>query len=414
MKVLIVGNGGRESAIAECIGRQNNNVHLYCTRSNPGIKAINVDIHPENVDEIVEFALKENIDFTIVGPEVPLVNGIVDKFQECGLKIFGPNKQCSKFEGSKTFTKEFLARHEIPTARYQSFTKDEELGAIAALAFFQLPVVIKADGLAAGKGVLICSTYEEGCSAIKRIFNDEFKNAGQSLVIEEYLDGIEASLLCFVDGQIIVPLETARDYKRIYDNDLGPNTGGMGGFSPNPIIDEEMSKKIEKSILEPIIEGFKSENLDFRGVLFIGLMIVNKEPYVLEFNVRFGDPETQSILPRLKSNLLDSLITVSEGNLGDISLDWTKQCSVTVVLASEGYPNYSVDARRKISGIENVEAFVFQAGTKKDHDDIIVNGGRVLAITAVADSIIQAKEKVYCEISKISFDGMQYRTDIAK
>lgn len=411
MKVLIVGNGGREAAICECINRQNDDVTLFCTRANPGIDAINVDISPEDVDAIVEFAATNDIDFTIVGPEVPLVAGISDKFAERGLKIFGPTKDCAMFEGSKKFTKEFLTKYNIPTAKYQSFAKTEIAAALEALKSFNLPVVIKADGLAAGKGVLICNDYIAATQAIKNIFNDTFKGAGESLVIEEYLDGVEASLLCFVDGNIIVPMETARDYKRIFDNDKGDNTGGMGGFSPNPIINDKLN--LNKTILEPIINGFKEENLDFRGVLFIGLMIVNNIPYVLEFNVRFGDPETQSVLPRLKTNLLDVLQAVSCGSLDKINLEWDKRCSVTVVLASEGYPAYAVSARRVISGLDTVDGFVFQAGTKQDGADIIVSGGRVLAVTTLADSVAAARDKVYHEVQKVSFDGMQYRQDIA-
>ncbi|ONI43647.1 phosphoribosylamine--glycine ligase [Candidatus Epulonipiscioides gigas] len=416
MKVLIIGNGGRETAICNCINRQNKDVQLFCTRANPGILSIaeNVDISPEDVDGLVDFVAKNNIDFTIVGPEVPLVAGIVDKFLQKGLKIFGPNKECATFEGSKKFTKDFLTKYNIPTAKYQSFTKEQELQAVEALKTYSLPVVIKADGLAAGKGVLICNSYEEATKAIKDIFSDVFKGAGNSLVIEEYLDGVEASLLCFVDGKTIVPMETARDYKRIYDNDQGENTGGMGGFSPNPIINSSLN--LQETILAPIINGFKNENLDFRGVLFIGLMIVNNIPYVLEFNVRFGDPETQSVLPRLKTNLLDILISVSNGDLSKINLEWDERCSVTVVLASEGYPTRSVNERRIIYGLDSIDkdVFVFQAGTKQDGADIIVNGGRVLAITALANSLEDARNKVYNQIDKVNFDGMQYRKDIAK
>ncbi|OOO00630.1 MAG: phosphoribosylamine--glycine ligase, partial [Epulopiscium sp. Nele67-Bin004] len=275
---------------------------------------------------------------------------------------------------------------------------------------FDLPVVVKADGLAAGKGVLICQTYDEAITAIEDIFGGAFVGAGDSLVIEEFLDGVEASLLCFVDGNVIYPMETARDYKRIFDNDGGANTGGMGGFSPNPI----MPANVKEVILDPIIEGFKKEQLDFRGVLFIGLMIKDNVPYVLEFNVRFGDPETQSVLPRLKTKLLDIMTACATGHLGDIAIEWDDQVSVTVILASAGYPESSTKGC-VITGISNTDdVFVYHSGTAKDGENIVTAGGRVLAVTALADTIENAKNKAYEHIKNIQFDGMQYRTDIAR
>lgn len=417
MKILVIGNGGRESAIANTIRRFHEDATIYVAPGNGGTdeKYINVPIKVEALEELANFAQKESIDLTVVGPEVPLVMGIVDVFQERGLKIFGPNKECAQFEGSKHFTKQFLMRNNIPTARYASFTRDAVEECVAESKNFSLPVVVKADGLAAGKGVLICETYEAAEEGIRDIFSGKFGEAGEMIVLEEFLTGIEASLLCFVDGDTIVPMETARDYKRALDGDEGLNTGGMGGFSPNPIITSEVKKNIETQILEPIIKGFKKENLQFKGVLFIGLMIEGNEPKVLEFNVRFGDPETQSVLPRLQTDLVQIMNACIEGNLNTTPITWDERQSVTLVLASQGYPESSHKGDI-ITGLDTLEeeTILCHAGTKRINNTVQTDGGRVLAITRLADSLEVARKEVYEEVKKIQFDGMQFRTDIAK
>lgn len=417
MKILIVGNGGRESAIAHTVRRFHPEAEIFVAPGNGGtaVKYTNVPIKVEALTELADFAEKEKIDLTIVGPEVPLVLGIVDVFHARGLKIFGPDKVCAQFEGSKDFTKQFLMRHEIPTARYASFKREEVEACVAEAKKFSLPVVVKADGLAAGKGVLICESYEAAEEGIRDIFSGKFGEAGEVIVLEEFLTGIEASLLCFVDGETIVPMETARDYKRALDNDLGLNTGGMGGFSPNPIITPEVKKNIESRILEPIINGFKKENLQFKGVLFIGLMIEGNDPKVLEFNVRFGDPETQSVLPRLQTDLVEIMNACIEGRLADTPICWDARQSVTLVLASKGYPESSHKGD-VITGLDTLEeeTYLCHAGTKNVEGKIMTDGGRVLAITRLASDLSEARQKVYEEVKKISFDGMQYRSDIAK
>lgn len=417
MKILVIGNGGRESAIAHTIRRFHPEATIFVAPGNGGTADafVNLPIGVEALTELADFAEQEAIDLTVVGPEVPLVMGIVDSFEARGLKIFGPNKACAQFEGSKNFTKKFLVRHEIPTARYASFNRDELEACVEEAKRFSLPVVVKADGLAAGKGVLICETYEVAEKAIRDIFSGKFKEAGESIVLEEFLTGTEASLLCFVDGKTIVPMETARDYKRALDGDEGLNTGGMGGFSPNPIITPHVKANIETRILEPIIEGFKKENLKFKGVLFIGLMIEEDEPKVLEFNVRFGDPETQSVLPRLKTDLIEIMNACIEERLGSVPIVWDERQSVTVVLASKGYPESSHKGDI-ITGLDRIKetTYLFHAGTKKVEDTIQTDGGRVLAITSLAKDLQEARDEVYEEVYKIKFEGKQYRKDIAK
>lgn len=417
MKILIIGNGGRESALADTIQRFHPEAKIFVAPGNGGTedKYTNVAIAVENIEALATFALTEKVDLTVVGPEVPLVLGIVDEFEKQELKVFGPNKFCSQFEGSKKFTKEFLIRHNIPTAKYVSFEKEEMNQAIEALKGFELPVVVKADGLAAGKGVLICESYEDATVAIEEIFANKFSGAGDTLVIEEFLTGIEASQLCFVDGKTIVPMETARDYKRALDGDNGLNTGGMGGFSPNPIITPEVKEEVEIKILRPIIEGFKKEGLEFKGILFIGLMIESGKPKVLEFNVRFGDPETQSILPRLETDLVEIFNRCIEGTLDEIEIKWNEKPSVTVVMASRYYPESS-EKGVPIEGLDLLEeeTYLYHAGTKKQEGQIVTDGGRVLAITRMADTIDEAREEIYREIQKVQFAGMQFRCDIGK
>ncbi|MGL4738327.1 MAG: phosphoribosylamine--glycine ligase [Cellulosilyticaceae bacterium] len=417
MKLLIIGNGGRESAIARTLKDQSPDVQLFIAPGNGGTGALgqNVSIAVTDLEGLLAFAKTEQIDLTIVGPEVPLVAGIVDLFETEGLKVFGPNKVCATFEGSKKFTKEFLMRHQIPTARYESFHKMQKEEALEAITRFELPVVVKADGLAAGKGVLICNSYEEAHEGICEIFADKFEGAGEEIVIEEFLTGTEASLLCFLDGKTIVPMETARDYKRALDGDEGLNTGGMGGFSPNPIMTDAVMSRVQSEILEPIMAGFKEEALDFKGVLFIGLMIEQGVPKVLEFNVRFGDPETQSVLPRLRTNLLDVFMACVEGKLGELTLEWDPRPSVTVVLAGGNYPELGCKGL-PITGIDQVDSqtYVYHAGSQYVGDTLVTNGGRVLAVTSIGETLEEARETAYAQLQSIHFDQMRYRTDIGQ
>ncbi len=417
MKILIVGNGGRESAIAHTVRRFHPEAEIFVAPGNGGTEETftNVPIKVEALYDLADFAEENHVDLTIVGPEIPLVMGIVDVFEKRGLKVFGPNKECAQFEGSKHFTKQFLMRNHIPTAGYASFNSDAVEACVAEAKNFNLPVVVKADGLAAGKGVLICETYEEAEAGIREIFDGKFEGAGSTIVLEEFLTGTEASLLCFVDGESIIPMETARDYKRALDGDKGLNTGGMGGFSPNPIITPEVRANIDSQILEPIIKGFKKENLKFKGILFIGLMIEGNNPKVLEFNVRFGDPETQSVLPRLKTDLIQIMEACIKGNLATTPIEWDERQSVTLVLASKGYPETSHKGDI-ITGLEylNDETYLFHAGTKKVGDTIQTDGGRVLAITSLGTSLSEARTNIYNEVKKINFEGMQYRNDIAQ
>ena len=416
MKVLVIGSGGREHAICWKVNQSPLVEKLYCMPGNAGISEIAecIDIKVEDLDAIVEFALENNIDLAIIGPEVPLVMGLSDRLSEKGIKSFGPNKIAAEFEGSKAFSKRFMEKYSIPTAAYGVYNNPQD--ALDGLKNFSEPVVVKADGLAAGKGVLICQKMDEAVEAIKSIMESrQFGEAGDTVVVEEFLTGIEASLLCFVDGERIIPMESARDYKKAFDNDEGLNTGGMGCFSPNPIYTDRLQKFLDEKILNNIIDGFKKDGIDYHGVLFIGLMIENDEAKVLEFNVRFGDPETQVVLPRMKSDLVEVMIKTIEGNLGKEDLTWYNQESVTVVLASGGYPE-GYEKGKTITGLNNLDEdiIVFHAGTKFDGDDIVTNGGRVLAVTCVADTIEKARERVYDNLPKIEFEKKQYRTDIAK
>ena len=330
------------------------------------------------------------------------------------MRVFGPNAKCAEFEGSKAFTKDFLLRHNIPTAAYKEYTDLNEI--MKDIGVYGFPMVIKADGLAAGKGVLIVENEQEAKDGINMIMADhEFGAAGDKVVVEEFLTGREASMLCFVDGNVIVPMESAQDYKRAYDNDEGLNTGGMGTYSPNVLFDNAvLNKRIEETILTPIIEGFKADGMDFKGILFIGLMIENDMPKVLEFNVRFGDPEAQSVLMRMDSDLVDIMEACIDGKLADCDIKWKDEAAVTVVLASGGYPG-PYEKGLEITGIEDVEGCeVFHAGTALKDGRLVTAGGRVLCVSALGDDREAARAKVYSQVDKIKFDGARYRTDIAK
>lgn len=416
MKVLVVGSGAREHAICYKLKESKKLGELYCAPGNAGISSIAkcIDIKAEDIEKITEFSVEHEIDFVVVGPEVPLVAGIVDMLEAKGIKAFGPKKNGAIFEGSKSYSKDFMEKYEIPTAKYRTYTDCD--AALNGLKKFSLPLVIKADGLAAGKGVLICNTLKEAQEGIKSILEDkQFGDAGDSLVIEEFLHGTETSLLCFVNGKEIIPMESARDYKRAYDNDLGLNTGGMGCFSPNPIYTDELKNYIKKNIIDKTLNGFLNEGIDFRGVLFIGLMVNGNEAKVLEYNTRFGDPETEVVLLRLKSDLLELMLKTADGTLKESDLFWSDEKSVTVVIASGGYPeNY--EKGKEIIGLDNLDEdiVVFHAGTKFNNGKIVTNGGRVLAVSCIDSSIEKAREKIYQSIKKICFENMEFRTDIAK
>ncbi|MBP8691400.1 MAG: phosphoribosylamine--glycine ligase [Sedimentibacter sp.] len=416
MKILVVGSGARENAICWKIKQSSILTSLYCAPGNAGIAQIAecVDIKADELEKLVDFCLDSKIDLVVVGPEAPLVAGLVDMLNEKGINAFGPVKAGAKFEGSKSYSKDFMKKYSIPSARYEVYTDSKK--ALSDLDKFNIPIVVKADGLAAGKGVLICQSKKEAEEAIINIMDKKiFGDAGNTVVIEEFLSGTEASLLCFVDGNKMIPMESARDYKKAYDYDKGLNTGGMGCFSPNTIFNEELNKYIKENILDRTMEGFLNEDIVYKGVLFIGLMIENHQAKVLEYNARFGDPETEVVLPRLKSDLIDIMLKCIEGNLKEDDLLWNQDKCVTVVLASGGYPE-SYEKGKVITGLEDVDddIVIFHGGTKISGDKIMTDGGRVLAVTAMGRTLQEARNKVYKNISKIHFDKIQYRTDIAK
>ncbi|MBR5000801.1 MAG: phosphoribosylamine--glycine ligase [Firmicutes bacterium] len=414
MKVLVVGSGGREHAIAWKLKQSPRVEKLYCAPGNAGIADVAecVAVGAEDIEGLCKLAVEKEIDLVVVGPEVPLSMGIVDAMNEKGIRVFGPNAKCAQLEGSKAFTKAFLARHDIPTAGYKEFTDKEEL--LAAVGIYGYPMVIKADGLAAGKGVVIAENEEDAVKAIEEMMGEKiFGSAADKIVVEEYLSGIEASMLCFVDHNTIVPMESAQDYKRIFDGDKGPNTGGMGTYSPSLLFNDELQERIRTEILEPTLAGFQKDGLDFQGVLFIGLMLTDNGPKVIEFNNRFGDPETQSVLARLDSDLLDIFEAVVDNKLSEQEIKWGERRAVTVVLASEGYPG-SYPKGREITGLGDVDEdiVVFHAGTKFADDKIVTAGGRVLCVTATGATHDEARAKAFANVEKIHFDGAQFRRDI--
>lgn len=413
MKVLVIGSGGREHALCWKIAQSEQVQKIYCAPGNGGTRTVaeNVDIKANEIDRLLDFALLNSIDLTIVGPEEPLVLGIVDKFEENGLRVFGPNKSCARLEGSKEFSKIFMEKYNIPTAKYRSYTDYKE--AIKGLEGFTYPLVIKADGLCLGKGVIICNSEVEAKDSLKEILQDKvFGDEGKKVVIEEFLDGVEASLLCFVTDGEIIPMESAKDYKKIYDNDQGPNTGGVGCYSPSPLFTDEINKKIEKSVLKNISEGLMKEGLNFKGILFIGFMIVNGEPKVLEFNVRFGDPETEVLLPRLDSDIVKIFQKTIDGSLSHSDLIWNEKSCVCVVMTSDGYPN-SYEKGKEINIDEDLdeEIIIFHNGTIFTNK-LLTNGGRVLSITALGENIQNARERLYKNMNMINFQGASYRLDI--
>lgn len=416
MKVLIIGSGGREHTLAWKISKDERVEKIYAAPGNGGMENIaeNVDISVEDIEALVRFAKENKVDLSIVGPEVPLALGVVDRFRDEKLSIFGADEKCAQLEGSKDFSKAFMEKYNIPTAKYRTYTEVDE--AIAGLEEFDYPLVIKADGLCAGKGVVICENENHARETVKSILEEKiFGSEGNKIIIEEYLDGIEASLLCLVSKNKIYPLEPAEDYKKIFDNDEGPNTGGVGCYSPSSLLKPSIYKKVENEILGNIESGFREEGMDFTGILFIGLMVVKETPYVLEFNVRFGDPETQVVLPRLKSNLIDLFAKTMDGSLCEEDIEWDERPCMTVILTSEGYPG-DYKTGFEIRGLDDVEEEVniFHNGTKYEDGKYKTAGGRVLSITSMGETMEEARDRVYNNIEKIDFKGMCYRTDIGK
>lgn len=414
MKVLVIGGGGREHAIVHKLSQSPKVDKIYCAPGNAGIGLLAecVDIKVGDIERLKEFAIKNNIDLTVVGPEMPLVQGIVDEFEKARLKIFGPNKSAAAIEGSKYFTKQLLSKYNIPTGRFKAFDKYQEVLKFLKEAWY--PVVMKADGLAQGKGVFIVKDFIEAKEVLdlmmkKRIFGA----SGDIVIIEEMLFGKEASVFAFTDGENILPMVSAMDYKKVYEGDKGPNTGGMGSIAPNPYLEEETLKEVMESILKPMVKALQKEGIVYKGVLYAGLMLTKEGPKVLEFNARFGDPETQVVLPLLKTDLIDIMEATIEGKLDKIQIEWENKKAVCVVAVSNGYPGeYQIGF--EITGLEKVkEAFVYHAGTALKDGKITTSGGRVLAVTTTGDSYEEAREKVYKEIEKIRFDGMYYRKDIA-
>lgn len=415
-RILVVGGGGREHAIVWKLAQSYKVGKIFCAPGNPGIaaQAECVDVSAEDIEGIRDLCIEKKIDMAVIGPEVPLSMGITDLLNEAGVRVFGPDKSCSRLEGSKAFTKSFLSRHSIPTAKYKEYTDAESLR--KDIGIFGYPMVLKADGLAAGKGVILAENAEEAEAAIHEMMEEhKFGGAADKVIVEECLKGVEASMLCFVDGKTIVPMESAQDYKRIYDGDKGPNTGGMGSYSPSLLFNDDLEKQIREQILDPTIKGFIEDGLDFHGVLFIGLMLSDDGPKVIEFNNRFGDPETQSVLMRLDSDLEDIFEACIDGTLADVDIKWSSRRAVCVVLASGGYPG-SYEKGKVISGLDDVDddVVVFHAGTALRDGSIVTAGGRVLGVTATGSTNDEARAKAFENVKRISFDGMCYRNDIGK
>jgi phosphoribosylamine--glycine ligase len=424
MKVLVVGNGGREHALAWKLGQSPRVDKVFVAPGNAGTAqdAENVDLAATDIPGLIEFAKNQSIDLTVIGPEAPLVAGLADAMDAEGLKVFGPSQAAAELEGSKVFCKNLLHTANIPTASYQTFRTGEDAERYIKDRYTEpnepVHVVVKADGLAAGKGVIVCDTRHEALEAIDRIASRrEFGSAGNELIIEEKLVGPEASVLAITDGETILTLPAAQDHKPAHDGDTGPNTGGMGAYCPTPVVDEDLMTKIEADVLVPVVHAMKRARRPFKGILYAGLMLTPAGPKVLEFNVRFGDPECQPLLMRLKSDLFDVLEAAADGRLGELGpLEWDDRPSTCVVMASEGYPG-SYEKGYEISGLENADALddvkVFHAGTEISDGQVVTNGGRVLGITALGNTISQAKLKAYSGVKEIRWRGAWCRKDIS-
>jgi len=419
MNVLVIGNGGREHALAWKLKQSSRAERVFVAPGNAGtaLDAENVDISPTDFPRLVKFAQQNNVGLTVVGPELPLVKGIVDAMTDAKLRVFGPRKAAAELEGSKVYCKNLLRHADVPTAEYQVF-RNADRATTYLTDREDVPVVVKADGLASGKGVFVCATRAEAIEAVKRIGRlKEFGDAGNQIVIEERLDGQEASVLAITDGRTILTLPAAQDHKRAYDNDTGPNTGGMGAYCPAPIVDEELLHLIEEQVLVPTVHTMKRGRRPFKGVLYAGMMITNQGPKVLEYNVRFGDPECQPILMRLQSDLLDLLEAAVDGRLSELEpLKWDPRPAVSVVMASEGYPG-TYRKGLPIRGLEEAaklpDVKVFHAGTTLADKQVLASGGRVLGVTALGESIALAKRQAYAAVKCIRWDGAWCRKDIA-
>ncbi|PLX87062.1 MAG: phosphoribosylamine--glycine ligase [Desulfuromonas sp.] len=416
MKVLVVGGGGREHALVWKISQSPLVETIYCAPGNPGIAELAecVHINADEIDALCDFAQAEQIDLTVVGPEVPLTMGIVDTFQAAGLDAFGPNRAAAQIEGSKGFSKDLMARHGIPTADYQSFTDHAQ--AVAYIKQQGAPIVVKADGLAAGKGVIVAMTEEQAITAVDDIMLDNvFGEAGASVVIEEFMDGEEASFFAFTDGKNILPLASSQDHKRVNDNDEGPNTGGMGAYSPAPVVTAELHDQIVETIVKPTVDGMAADGCPYAGILYVGLMIKNGQPRVVEYNARFGDPEAQPLLMRMKSDIVPVLQACARGELSQDTIDWHEKAAVCVVMASGGYPA-SFEKGLPISGLEQAadidELMVFHAGTAAQDGAVVNNGGRVLGVTGLGTTVKDAIDKAYQGVSLIDWQDVHYRKDI--
>ena len=418
MKVLVVGSGGREHAICASVAKSPKVDKIYCAPGNAGIGQIAecVDIGAMEFDKLVDFAKEKEIDLTVIGMDDPLVGGVVDKFEEAGLRVFGPRKNAAILEGSKAFSKDLMKKYNIPTAGYENFDSPEE--AMKYLETAKMPIVLKADGLALGKGVLICQTREEAMEGVKTLMLDKkFGEAGNTIVIEEFMTGKEVSVLSFVDGKTIKIMTSAQDHKRAKDGDQGLNTGGMGTFSPSPFYTDDVDEFCKKYIYQASVDAMAAEGRPFTGIIFFGLMLTEDGPKVLEYNARFGDPEAQVVLPRMKNDIIDVFEACIDGKLDEIDLEFEDNAAVCVVLASDGYP-VSYEKGFEIKGLEQFNGkdgyYVFHAGTKMDDGKIVTNGGRVLGVTAKGDTLKEARANAYEATKLIDFDNKYMRTDIGK
>ncbi len=418
MKILVVGSGGREHALCWKIAQSKKVDKIYCAPGNAGVAEVAecVAIGAMEFEKLADFAQEKEIDLTVIGMDDPLVGGVVDVFEERGLRIFGPRKNAAILEGSKAFSKDLMKKYNIPTAAYENFDDAEK--ALAYLETASFPIVLKADGLALGKGVLICNTLEEAKEGVKSIMMDKaFGSAGNQMVIEEFMTGREVSVLSFVDGNTIKIMTSAQDHKRAMDGDQGLNTGGMGTFSPSPFYTEEIDEFCQKYIYQATVDAMKAEGREFKGIIFFGLMLTENGPRVLEYNARFGDPETQVVLPRMKNDIVEVFEACIDGTLDKIDLQFEDNAAVCVVLASDGYPEH-YEKGFKISGLENFDGkddyFVFHAGTKLDGEDVLTNGGRVLGVVATGNDLITARANAYEATKLIDFDNKYMRNDIGK
>ncbi len=419
MQVLVIGNGGREHALAWKVAEADDIKKVFVAPGNAGTalenKVENIEIGVTDTDALVAFALDNKIDLTIVGPEVPLVIGVVDAFEDAGLAIFGPTAAAAQLEGSKAFTKDFLARHNIPTAAYGNFTQIDE--AVAYIKQQGAPIVVKADGLAAGKGVILAQTEAEAIAAVEDMLQgNSFGDAGHRVVIEEFLTGEEASFICMVDGETVLPLATSQDHKARDNGDLGPNTGGMGAYSPAPVVTPEIHDRIMNEVIMPTVKGMNAEGNRYRGFLYAGVMVASDgTPKTLEYNCRFGDPETQPILMRLRSNLTELCLAAINGKLDQAKAEWDPRASVGVVLAAGGYPEAYAKGDKILGHDAQLPSHqkIFHAGTSQKDGDIVTNGGRVLCAVSLGDTVSQAQAAAYDVVNKVSWDKVYFRTDIA-